>query len=445
MNVEQIEKIVRSYSTKRLLVVGDLMLDEYIVGNVERISPEAPVQVVEVKKEKFTIGGAGNVAENIVSLNAAVSVCGVIGNNSDGRRLRKKLEDSNIDTAGIVVDDNRPTTRKTRIIGPMNQQVLRIDWEVNKPVSEKTQKHIFQYFVKNVSQFDAVIVSDYAKGVITRPLINKITACCRERRLPLVVDPKGKNYARYREATMITPNLREISQEYGRPIKTEDELIKAADYLIEKHSFDSVLVTRSSEGMTLVRQGKRPVTIPAIARDVFDVSGAGDTVAAVMGLSLAGKVSYEVAATIANMAAGIVVGKVGTAAVVPEEIISYTQRYYFRNKIIDPDSLKKIITAKQQTGKKFVFTHGHFNILKYEFVKFFQKARHQGDFLIVGINSDYSLKSLNRQSPLSENERSHIISSLDCVDYVVLFDSKTPEELVQKLSPDIFIDNDCNN
>jgi len=307
------------FSNISLLVIGDLMVDEYLWGEVDRISPEAPVPVVNIRRESYTLGGAGNVVNNLVGLGARVSIMGIAGSDQWGRLLIEHLNRLNVDATGVIWDGDRPTIRKTRIIGA-NQQMLRIDREDITPLHQRYLKPVYSRFEEKIPAADAVIVSDYGKGLITDHLMETITTIARKHGKPLIADPKGMVFTKYAGATLLTPNKKEAGLAAGIDITDEKTLIRAGRRLIDQAQPDALLITCGKEGMVLIETNQAPYWIKAKAQQVFDVSGAGDTVVAMMGLGIASGMTLSESATLANTAAGIVVGKIGTATVSPEEL-----------------------------------------------------------------------------------------------------------------------------
>jgi D-beta-D-heptose 7-phosphate kinase/D-beta-D-heptose 1-phosphate adenosyltransferase len=305
---------ISKFGNCRVLVVGDLMIDEYLWGDVDRISPEAPVPVVAVKKEESTLGGSGNVINNLAALGAKVFAAGVVGTGRNGKMLIKKLDHLGVDAGGIVQEPGRPTTRKTRVIAA-HQHVLRIDRETKKEISDETMKRIALFIEKTVSMADIVVVSDYGKGLITKTLMKKIVYSAKRRRRAVIADPKGIDYSKYSGVTLITPNRKEAALASGVEITDNGSLAEAGSRITGSTGIENLLITCGKDGMTLFEKGRKPYRIRAEARQVFDVSGAGDTVVAVVALALASGASFRTSAAVANTAAGIVVGKVGTATV----------------------------------------------------------------------------------------------------------------------------------
>jgi D-beta-D-heptose 7-phosphate kinase/D-beta-D-heptose 1-phosphate adenosyltransferase len=312
------------FSKYRILVVGDVMLDTFIWGQVRRISPEAPVPIVEVSEETQLLGGTANVVHNVAALGGKVIVAGIVGNDGAGRELVRLLRRVSVPTDGLIVEQDRPTTRKTRIIA-QNQQVVRFDQECRKPLQSGSMNRMLSYIQENLPRTDGLIVSDYAKGVVTPELMDAIRSFVADSSIPVIVDPKVQHIEMYRRVTMITPNHHEASRMAGVEIQDEPTLIRAGRYLLEKLECETVLITRGREGMSLFHRDGQVVHIPTIARRVYDVTGAGDTANAALTLGIVAGLSMVDAAHLANIAAGIVVGEVGTAAVSCERLSAIIQ------------------------------------------------------------------------------------------------------------------------
>lgn len=319
MNKKRIIEIINNFSKKTILVVGDIIMDQYIWGNVSRISPEAPVPVVDVKEESYLLGGAANVLNNIISLGGKAMVCGVIGHDDIGRMIIHELRIREIDTGGIIVESDRPTTIKTRIVAH-SQQVVRYDREKKEDINKNSREIIKGYLKNKLFEIDGLIISDYYKGVVTKELVKEIISIVNNRGLPILADPKVGHFDLYEGLTLITPNIFEASTGSGVSIHDNKSLEMAGMALIEKLRCKATLITRGEEGMTLIEDNREVTYIPAVAKKVFDVTGAGDTVIGVMALAIAAGATLKESAVIANHAAGIVVGKVGTAVIGVEEL-----------------------------------------------------------------------------------------------------------------------------
>jgi D-beta-D-heptose 7-phosphate kinase/D-beta-D-heptose 1-phosphate adenosyltransferase len=448
-----IESLFNHIRNIRCLVIGDLMLDEYLWGKAERISPEAPVQVVDVVAEELRLGGAGNVVNNLAALGAQVAVCSAIGEDENGWALLKAFNQQNVVTDAIFQDSSRRTSRKTRVVAA-NQQIVRIDRESRDPLAVDVENLIVDWIKANLIHFDVILLSDYSKGVLTSKVIEAVIAAACSNRIPVLVDPKGTDYARYHGATLLTPNRKEAEAASGVVIRDLESLEQAATVIMETAGLEHLLITRSEEGMSLFSRStlssplnastKAVATmsslhIPTVAREVYDVSGAGDTVLASLAVGLAAGLGMDQAAGLANIAAGIAVAKLGTSTVTPGEIVNALALSHSDSdsKIKNLDVLVTIIEEEKARGKKIVFTNGCFDLLHAGHVKYLQKARTLGDLLILGLNSDASVRRLKgeKRPLIGEEERAHILAALDCIDYVVLFDEDTPIKLIMALKP----------
>lgn len=315
------EEISNRFAGKRIIVLGDLMLDEFIFGRVRRISPEAPVPVVEVERQTLALGGAGNVVSNLVALGADPVPLGVIGDDTDAERLRLAFEKSGVNTESIVIDAKRPTTLKTRIIAH-NQQVVRTDRENRKAISTEIEDRMVSVFRREIEKSDAVIVSDYSKGLLTARLLAEVLTLAHEREITVCLDPKTRSFVNYQPITVITPNHQEASEAAGIVIEDEESLIAAGQKILDSIACQAALITRGEEGMALFTKDGVVTHIPTVAREVYDVTGAGDTVIATLALALATSATFVESAVLANHAAGVVVGKLGTATVTRQELLA---------------------------------------------------------------------------------------------------------------------------
>lgn len=442
MNRKDLESIFNHAADVRLLVIGDLMLDEYLWGKTERISPEAPVQVVDVQREDTRLGGAGNVVNNLVTLGCQVTVCSVTGRDEYGALLRQVFARLGVDCAGLFDEPGRRTGKKTRVIAA-HQQIVRIDRESREQISPASEDAILSYLEAEAANFHALVVSDYRKGVLSPRVLRGVVAAGQQCNIPVIIDPKGADYHIYRGATIITPNRKEAELAARTAIDDEESLQRAAASLLVDLELAAVLITRSEAGMSLFRPGGKVLHIPTVAREVYDVTGAGDTVLAVLSLGLASGMKMEDAAALANAAAGIAVGKLGTSTVSPAEILEEVARGHKDSdaKIKNLDVLKVIVASEKSRGKKVVFTNGCFDLLHVGHVKYLQKARSFGDLLVLGLNSDASIRRLKgeKRPLIGQDERAHILAALDCIDYVVIFDEDTPLELITALKPAVLV------
>lgn len=424
-----------------ILVIGDLMLDEYLWGTVDRISPEAPVQIVDVGREDLRLGGAGNVLHNLSVLGCRVSAAGVIGDDGDGALLRCRLESAGVDCSALFSLIGRRTSRKTRVLSS-NQQMLRIDRESCENLSAEAEKLLLDKVLEMIPRHKVVLVSDYGKGVLTDRVLSAVIAAGREASVPVLVDPKGSDYRPYSGATLLTPNRKEASQATGISITDEATLLQAGQALVEQCALNALVLTRSEEGMSIFEAGEAVTHLPTKAREVFDVSGAGDTVLVFVGLGLAAGLPVVEAAAMANIAAGVVVAKVGTSTVSSDEFLAAASGFPgLERKIRSSDELQPILEAKRQQGRTIVFTNGCFDLLHVGHVRYLQQARQLGDLLVLGLNSDDSIRRLKgeKRPLIGGEERAHILAALDCIDFLVMFDEDTPLALIKALRPDILV------
>jgi D-beta-D-heptose 7-phosphate kinase/D-beta-D-heptose 1-phosphate adenosyltransferase len=382
------------------------------------------------------------VVNNLVALGCQVSVCSVIGGDESGIHLRHAFTGKGVDLAGLLEDPDRRTSKKTRVLAA-NQQIVRIDRESREEISAAFEERIAAYLDTLGHEVGVILVSDYLKGVLTPRVLQAVRETGRRLAIPVVVDPKGDDYSRYRGCTILTPNRREAETASRVVIRDSASLRQAAEALLGALDLEALLVTRSEEGMSLFSHAAPPVHIPTVAREVYDVTGAGDTVLSVLGVGLACGLAVEEAARLANVAAGIAVGKLGTSTVSPTEIIAEFGREHrdSDDKIKNRDVLAEIIAAEKGKGKRIVFTNGCFDLLHVGHVKYLQKARQFGDILVLGLNSDASVRRLKGETrPLiSQDERAHLLAALDCIDYVVIFDEETPLDLITLLTPDVLV------
>ncbi len=325
------EKIIKRFSKVRILVVGDVMLDRFIWGGVSRISPEAPVPVVVVEKETFLLGGAANVVNNIQSLGGGVALCGVIGNDEMGQKIIRSLDEIGVERSGLTIEPERQTTVKTRIIAHQ-QQLVRIDRETTQPPKPSTLRSLQKYLEQHIRKFDGIVLSDYGKGLFTRGVIRESIRLAREAKRFVMVDPKVKNFFFYRGSTVVTPNTGEASAASGVSITDETSLNRAGRILLNRLRCDALVITRGEDGMAIFEPNQKPLLVPTEAKEVYDVTGAGDTVIGTMALALGAGASIRKAAELANLAAGIVVGKVGTATVEQSELIEAMKKKFQERK-----------------------------------------------------------------------------------------------------------------
>lgn len=424
-----------------ILVIGDLMLDHYLWGSCERISPEAPVQVVDIAKETTVLGGAGNVINNLVTLGANVSVSGVIGDDSNGKELSVMLKSIGVKTDGLIIQTGRKTSKKSRVIA-VSQQVLRYDRESKDDIEDVSVQKILNSLEKTLFLYDAIILSDYGKGVLTPSLCQGVIKMAKEIGKMVLVDPKGSDYSKYRGAHLLTPNKKEAALAAKIDINSDEALQEALLKLKNECELDISMITLSEDGIAIYDDKVK--RFPTVAKEVYDVTGAGDTVIASIAYSLSAGKSIDESCKFANLAAGVVVGKIGSATVTLSEIEEYEASLHKSSSdahIKTFEDIDKIVSRCKMNGKKIVFTNGCFDILHVGHVKYLQIAKSFGDILIVGLNSDESVRRLKGESrPVNVAEdRAYILAALEAVDYVVPFTEDTPYELIKMIAPDVLV------
>lgn len=444
--MQRLVRIVRDLPSPSILVVGDLILDRYIEGSASRVSPEAPVLVFEEQDHRLLLGGACNVAANLVGLGARASVLGVIGDDLTGGQLRKLLHDGDIDVTPVVVDNSRPTTVKTRYVSK-TAQVLRVDTERRHSPSGEVKAQMLRYLEQRPFPHDAVLLSDYAKGVLDREIIEAAIAAAHSTGGLVVVDPKGADYSKYRGVDILTPNREEAENATGIKINGIEDLHRVGQRLREITGVAAATVTLGKEGIYFElepgngsEQGKAKI-IPTEAKAVFDVTGAGDTVVAALTLARTGGVSLEDSLHLANAAAGVVVGRLGTWAVSREEILARLGQQS-GGKILTLDEAISVAGLLRTEGQRLVFTNGCFDILHAGHTDYLARARTYGQALMVAINTDESVRRQNKGPgrPINSLEdRAAVLAALEAVTYIVPFDDDTPLELIKSITPHVLV------
>jgi D-beta-D-heptose 7-phosphate kinase/D-beta-D-heptose 1-phosphate adenosyltransferase len=429
-------------SRNNVLVVGDVMLDVYYFGDVKRISPEAPVPVFSKRGERSVLGGAANVAANLVAAGQQTSVLSIVGTDENGSQVHELMSDMKIDDS-MVIDTERPTTTKTRFLADNNQQVLRLDEENSSPIGQEIEDALLRGFDERVNDFDAIVVSDYMKGLLTKRFTQALISKARAMGINVFIDVKDSDKEKYCGATVIKPNLNELKLLTGMKITTEDEVISAANSLLDACAADYVLCTLGGKGMLLISHAADPVYVPAVGKEVYDVTGAGDTAIAYLAACVASGYSVREAMKFADTAAGIQVSKAGTSSVYPKEVREVldglSSGRLFENRQITLDQAFQLRQAS--VGKTIVFTNGCFDILHAGHVQYLRQAASLGDILVVGVNSDSSVRAIKGDSrPVNPLEdRIAILSSFDFIDYVIAFDEETPYEVIKAVQPDVLV------
>ncbi len=440
---ESLPDLARALSKARVLVIGDVMLDRFVEGTVSRISPEGPIPVLEIARETQMLGGAGNVVRNLVALGAHAGFVSVVGDDDAGHVVTGLFADLAGAEPDLLVDPGRRTSIKTRYLAG-GQQLLRTDHEKVAPLSAEREAQVLRRVEAMLGGAGAVVLSDYAKGVLSDTVIAAVIELAAKAGVPVIADPKGRDFARYKGARLVTPNRHELAAATGQETAADDDVAAAAAHVVAGCGIAGVLATRGADGMTLVDGAAAAVHLPARAREVFDVSGAGDTVAAVIAAAVAAGLELPEGAALANAAAGIVVAKTGTATASVEEIVSALQTQALLSgaeKICARADAAGRVEGWRRQGRRVGFTNGCFDLLHPGHVSLLAQARSTCDRLIVGLNSDASVRKLKGESrPVqSETARATVLASLAPVDMVVVFGEETPLALLEELKPDVLV------
>ncbi|UKV14658.1 D-glycero-beta-D-manno-heptose-7-phosphate kinase [Thalassospiraceae bacterium SW-3-3] len=442
-DLSHLAQLVEQLPNAKVLCIGDVMLDRFVYGSVTRISPEAPIPIIRVERESAMLGGAGNVTRNATALGASVRFLSLVGDDLPGREVMEYVANDKGVEPYIQIERNRPTTIKTRYIAG-GQQLLRSDNETTATLAAATISNLSALAAQLAPDVSAIVLSDYGKGVLHSDVVAATIAAARKAGKPVIVDPKGTDYSIYRGATVVTPNRAEAQAATGIDIQSDEDAIAAATKIITECGIENVLLTRSQDGMTLVTSKGEATHLPTEAREVFDVSGAGDTVVACLASAIAGGASLSDAARIANVAAGIVVGKIGTAVVYPDELVSVLHHHDLmigEAKLMPLDRMVDRVERWRRKGYKVGFTNGCFDLLHPGHLSLLQQARSNCDRLIVGLNSDASVKRLKGEArPVqSEAARAAVLGSLETINGVVIFGEDTPITVIEALKPDILV------
>jgi D-beta-D-heptose 7-phosphate kinase/D-beta-D-heptose 1-phosphate adenosyltransferase len=447
MNNDLVE-LVQRLGQPRVLVVGDLMLDRYVWGDAERISQEAPVILLRADRREERLGGASSVATMLRALGAQVSLVGIVGPDVDGGRIRQILTDLDIDHEGVLADPDRPSTVKERYVGRAQhrhpQQMIRVDYEVRAPVSGGVEARLADVIARQLRQADVVLISDYDKGVCTPAVLRRTIAEARSRGLKSLADPiRGKDYGKYHGCSTMTPNRLEAGLATGRILHTVEEALVAAEQLQHQLDMEAGIVTLDKDGMALAHHDGRRQVFPTRPRQVYDITGAGDMVLSVLGMALAAGADYDPAIRLANVAGGLEVEKIGVATVTRDEILR--DLLYSggagSQKVLDRAALVQELEGRRRVGQRVAFTNGCFDVIHAGHVQYLEEARAQADVLVVGLNSDASVRSLKGPSrPVhGADDRAHVLAALQAVSYVTIFEELTPLELIRAVRPDVLV------
>lgn len=460
--VNELKLLIKSIKDAPVLVIGDIMLDKFIYGNVDRISPESPVPVLSIKREDEMLGGAGNALANLVGLTAKPNIISVIGDDKAGETIKSQLNVLGVENTHLVSEENRPTTLKTRYLAG-HQQLLRTDFEHKTPVLDATSNAILKHAKALIPTVKSVIISDYGKGMLSSELLANIISAANEANVPVIVDPKGQDFSIYKGATAITPNKKELSDATkGRAVSADSEILDAANELIETCGIQAVIATRSKDGMSVIEKGQDPLHLRSSDIEVYDVSGAGDSVIATIASTIAAGGSLKDAASLANIAGSIVVTKVGTAPIRIAELEEALDgdlgdvliKHYAKSKTLlrqadclGWDEAAERVKRWKAQGLKVGFTNGCFDILHSGHVRYLAQARDMCDRLVLGLNSDSSVRVLKGPTrPIHDEEsRADVLGALSSVDLVVLFgakedgDDNTAIDLLKTIKPDFYV------
>jgi D-beta-D-heptose 7-phosphate kinase/D-beta-D-heptose 1-phosphate adenosyltransferase len=443
MSDQSLLKILDSFHRARVLVLGDVMLDCGVYGGVERVSPEAPIPVLNVERTVDSPGGAANVARNVASLGAGAVLIGVVGRDAAAERLRAKLAEDSSLRVEFVEDAGRPTTLKTRYVAE-RQQILRTDVETRAALSGVVAEEVLERFRLALAESDIVILSDYAKGVLSDAVTAEAIALARAAGKQVLVDPKSRSFLKYKGATLLTPNRHELEGAAGHECARDEDVVRAAEVILQQSICEALLVTRGADGMSVIGPGAAPTHIRTVAREVFELSGAGDTVVAALSAALANGADLVAAARLANIAAGIVVGKLGTASVTAGEIVATLDESgegHPSGKHFTLERVRHLVLRWREHGLKIAFTNGCFDLLHPGHVSLLNQARASADRLVVGLNSDSSVRRLKGEGRPVRGEvaRAQVLTSLKSVDAVVIFSEDTPLGLIEALEPDVLV------
>ena len=426
--------VLKTIKSAKVFVVGDIILDQYIYGETNRISPEAPVPIVKVNNSEERPGGAANVAVNVASLGINTQLLGITGNDEASERLESILAQKNV-KCHFIQQDNCPTITKRRVLS-QHQQLIRLDYESDKKTENSTE--LVKKYIKLLNSVDIIILSDYAKGGLIE--VEALIKYANDKNIPILVDPKSKDFDCYKNATILTPNEKEFEEVVGI-CETDNVLTEKGEALLKNLNLEALLITRGKKGMTLIQKNKSVIHLNAMTHEVFDVTGAGDTVIAVLAAAIASNQSVEVATMLANTAASLVVKKLGTATVTIDEINKNLYDEATSLSIPNKKYALELINEAKKSGKKIIMTNGCFDIIHTGHVRYLSKAKSLGDYLVIAVNDDESVKRLKGNGrPINTLEdRMIVLNSLASVNLVIPFSQDTPEEIISSVNPDVLV------
>ena len=442
-------ELIENLAPTRIALLGDFMVDRYLYGNAERLSPEAPVPVLHFQNEQWRLGGAGSVAANLATLRADVQIFGICGaEDSQTTTLRQLLADLSVRCGGLLVDSTRATTCKMRLVGSAQhrhpQQLLRLDFEDNRPMSDSLASQIGDRLIASLPEQQVVCIEDYNKGVVTPELCQRVIRAARQANVPVIIDPAALNdYSKYRGATCIKLNRTETAKASGLPVDTAEQAATAGEQLLADLELDAIIVTLDKSGALLCVRGEQPRPLATKSRQVFDVTGAGDMVLAMVAVARAAGATWLEAVTLANIAGGLEVERFGAVPIKPEEILQelLTETHEHLGKERTLTALLPELQRHRAAGRRIVVTNGCFDIIHLGHVKYFQFAKAQGDLLVVGVNTDNSIRRLKgeKRPVMSEHDRIGVLEELESIDYLVRFDDDTPLALIEAIKPDVLV------
>jgi D-beta-D-heptose 7-phosphate kinase/D-beta-D-heptose 1-phosphate adenosyltransferase len=440
---------VRAFSGQRVLLIGDLILDRYIYGDAERVSPEAPVPVLRTVEKREAVGGSANVAACLRALGCEVVCCGIIGSDRHGETLTRLLKELGVDASGVLTQPDRPTTTKTRLVGLAQhrhrQQLLRVDEEDTEPMPAQSAQRLTELACEQIARTDVVCIEDYDKGVVTESFVQAVMREARRQDRPVLADPaRLPSFQRYRGADILTPNRQELSIVAGRTLESLDALGAAARELLDSVDVRAVVATVDREGAVVIERGGRWQHLPTVPRSVYDNTGAGDAVLAMLAAAVAGGADLISAARLANVAGGLEVEKFGCVPITADEVLAELrlEDRLYNGKLRSVDELVSELRIRRDRGETVVFTNGCFDLLHAGHVDFLKRCRQEGSILVVGLNADESVRAMNKgdDRPINTFEhRAVVLGALECVDYVVGFEEPDPENLIRKVRPDVLV------
>lgn len=458
MKIERIKEILNGFEKKKILCVGDIVLDRFVYGSVERTSREAPIPILVKERQNTMLGGAANAAANLKSLGAEVLMVGVLGKDETASTLSSLVKEILYSNDGLITDPTRPTTEKIRFLSS-NQQLFRADTEVKTPISKEVEDKLVSFVEKHIKNTNGIMLSDYGLGVITPSLAKRVIDLANQNKIPLLVDPRGKNFSKYDGATVVKPNKQELEEISGLKIHSDEDAETAGEKVLSETKIQNIITTRSADGMSVISRGQKAKHLKTTAKEVYDVSGAGDTVAATLLLSMVAGATLEESAVIGNIAGGLVVAKIGTAVLRTTEIQNEAEELLVGNTSKNAPQIPGLTKLSSRTealekidlwrakGFKIGFTNGYFDLMHPGHLSLFAQAKKKCDRLVVGLNSDKSFAQNKKGEKLIQDEmaRAAVLGCLEQIDMIIHFDEASPLDLIKAINPDVFIKGNNQN